>query len=163
MAEERYCELVHEIMGYTGTVIFLLREIEARLKEKRTLAWEEMDGADRMLQCLEEEMVATLGFLAQGRYRRLEIHGCELGIRWVLAVGVLCGDLVTRWGFAMAFRYGPVIRWVPMCGSVLPGLLALPAGRNGSWGGQEMPEQDQAFPRRFRTGTMFSPILEDSS
>jgi hypothetical protein len=25
------------------------------------------------------------------------------------------------------------------------------------------PEQDQAFPRRTRTGTMFSPFLEDSS
>jgi hypothetical protein len=67
MAEERYPELVHEIVGYTGTVIFLLREIEARLKEKMTLAWNTADSAKAMLQCLEEEMIKTLGILAQGR------------------------------------------------------------------------------------------------
>jgi hypothetical protein len=65
MAKERYPELVHEIVGSTGTVIFLLREIEARLKQKRTLACNEADSADAMLQCLEEEMIKTLGILAQ--------------------------------------------------------------------------------------------------
>jgi hypothetical protein len=54
MAEERYPDLVHEIV----------REIEARLKERRTLAWEEKNSADVMLQCLEEGMIKTLGIIA---------------------------------------------------------------------------------------------------
>jgi hypothetical protein len=77
------------------------------------------------------------------------VFRCGPVIRWVLAVVVSCR--------------GPVIRWVPVFGSVPPGFCVLSAGRSRSWGGQERPEQDQAFPRRFRTGTMFSPILEDSS
>jgi hypothetical protein len=67
MVEERYPELVHEIVGYTATVIFLSREIEARLKEKRAIHRVTADSADAMLQCLEEEMIKTLGILAQGR------------------------------------------------------------------------------------------------
>jgi hypothetical protein len=34
---------------------------------KKTLAWEAMDSADAMLQCLEEEMIKMLGILAQGK------------------------------------------------------------------------------------------------
>jgi hypothetical protein len=64
MAKERYPELVHERVGYAGTVILLLREIESSLKEKRTIAWVTADSADVMLQSLEGEMIRMLGILS---------------------------------------------------------------------------------------------------
>jgi hypothetical protein len=67
MSEERYPELVHEIVGYAGTVILLLREIGSSVKEKRTIHWVTADSADAMLQRLEEEMIRMIGILTQGR------------------------------------------------------------------------------------------------
>jgi hypothetical protein len=64
MSQERYSELIHEIVGYTGTVILPLRELESSLKEKRTIAWPTADSADAMLQSLEEQMIVMLGILS---------------------------------------------------------------------------------------------------
>jgi hypothetical protein len=57
--------------------------------------------------------------------------------------------------------------FVPRASEEVPGMSPQISG-NTLWRdefseGQERQEQDQAFPRRTRTGTMFSPFLEDSS
>jgi hypothetical protein len=124
------------------------------------------------MSCLDpvtSRMLAVEVFLCDPAVRWVlvaVVFRCGPVIRWVLAVVVFrCGP-VTRWVLAVVVlvsRCGPVIRWVLAFGSVPPGLYAFSAGRSGSWGGQERPVQDQAFPRRTRTGTMLSPILEDSS
>jgi hypothetical protein len=67
MAEEKYIDLVNEIVGYSGTVILLLREIVVSLEEKREIHWFTEDRADAMLRSLEEEVLKLLGVLAQGR------------------------------------------------------------------------------------------------
>jgi hypothetical protein len=69
MAEERYFEITQEVIGYSGTVVHLLRVIEECLKERAALVapmtWITEDAMSRMLQGLKEAMERTLVILRE--------------------------------------------------------------------------------------------------
>jgi hypothetical protein len=67
MAEERYVELVNEIVEQSMVMVVWLQGLRDRLIEKREIYWFTDNRADIWLRSLEGEMLRMLGTLAQGR------------------------------------------------------------------------------------------------
>jgi hypothetical protein len=67
MTEERYVELVDEIVEQSMVMVIWSQGIWDHLIEKREIYWFTEDRSDIWLRSLEAEMLRTLGTLAQGR------------------------------------------------------------------------------------------------